>query len=134
MLKWNGHIHEFSMLTNLQVPRCCLMTDQVVLACKLHGFSDASERAYAAVVYLKIVYQQGGAGNIQFVASRTRVCPLKKQSIPRLELLGATILARLINSVRGLHTLLPEPEIYCWVVSFNTLCWIRNDRLWKAYM
>ena len=101
LLKWNGHIHEFSMLTNLQVPKCCLMKDQVVLACKLHGFSYASERAYAAVVYLKIVYQQEGAGNIQIVASRTRVCPLKKQSIPRLELLGATILARLLNSVRG---------------------------------
>ena len=40
---------------------------------------DTFERAYAAVVYLKIVYQQGGAGNIQFVASRTRVCPQKKQ-------------------------------------------------------
>ena len=104
------------------------MKDQVVLTCELHGFSDTSERAYAAVVYLKIVYQQGGASNIQFVASRTRVSPLKKQSIPRLELLGATILARLINSVRGLlHTLLPEPEIYCWVDSFTTLCWIRND-------
>ena len=79
LLKWNGLIHEFLVLTNLRVPRCCLMKDQIVLSCELHGFSDASERAYAAVVYLKIVYQQGGAGNIQFVASRTRVCPLKKQ-------------------------------------------------------
>ena len=86
-------------------------------------------------MYLKIVYQQGGAGNIQFVASRTRVCPQKKQSIPRLELLGTTILARLINSVRRLlHTLLSEPEIYCWADSLTTLCWIRNDRPWKAYI
>ena len=52
-----------------------------------------------------------------------------------MELLGATILARLIDSVRGLlHTLLPEPEIYCWVDSFTTLCWIRNNRPWKAYI
>ena len=97
--KWNCLIHELSVLSNLQIPRCCLMKDQAVL-CELHGFSDASERAYAAVVYLKIVYQQGGASNIHLVASRTRVCPLKKQSIPRLELLGATILARLINNVK----------------------------------
>ena len=94
--RWNGLIHELSVLTNLQIPRCCLMKYQVVLSCELHGFSDASE---TAVVYLKIVYQQGGTGNIQFAASKTRVCPLKKQNIPRLELLGATILARLINRV-----------------------------------
>ena len=56
LIKWNGLIHELSVLTNLQIPRCCLMKDQVVLSCELHGFSDASERAYAAVVYLKIVY------------------------------------------------------------------------------
>ena len=51
--KWNCFIHELLVLTNLQIPRCCLMKEQVVL-CELHGFSDASERAYAAVVYLKI--------------------------------------------------------------------------------
>ena len=105
--KWNCLIHELSVLTNLQIPRCCLMKDQA----ELNGFSDTSERTYAAVVYLKIVYQQGGTGNIHLVAFRTRVCPL---SIPRLELLGETILARVINNVRGLlyiHTLLPEPVI-----------------------
>ena len=134
-MKWNGLIHELSVLTNLQIPKCYLMKDSVALSCELLGFSNASERAYAAMVYLKIVYQHGSTGNIQFVASRTRVSPLKKQSIPRLELLGATILARLINSVRGLlHTPLPEPEIYCWVDSFTTLCWIKNDRPWKAYV
>ena len=84
--KWNGLVHEFSVLANLQIPRCCLVKEQTVLSCKLHGFSDASERAYRAVVYLC----QQGVSNIQFVTSRTRVCSLKKQSIPRLELLGAT--------------------------------------------
>lgn len=100
--QWNGLTHKFSVLANLQIPRCCLVKDQTVLSCELHGFSDASERAYAAVVYLKTMYQQGGVSNIQLVASKTRVCPLKKQSIPRLELLGATILARLISTVSGL--------------------------------
>ena len=122
-MKWNGLIHELSVLTNLQIPRCCLMKDQVVLSCELHGFNDASEGAYAAVVYLKIMYQQGGIGNIQFVASRTRVCPLKNRAFPGWSSWEQlTILARLINRVRGLlHTLLPETEIYCWVDSFTTL-------------
>ena len=35
------------------------------------------------------------------VASKTRVAPLRGQTIPRLELLGAVILARLVKHVVG---------------------------------
>jgi len=60
---------------------------------KLHGFSDACERAYAAVIYLRISYG-GDCVEVSFVASKTHVAPIKKQSIPRLELMVATLLAR----------------------------------------
>ena len=43
----------------------------------------------------------------QLVASKTRVVPVKKQSIPMLELLGAVILARLVNCIRKAITSLP---------------------------
>ena len=67
------------------------MKDHKVVSYQLHGFSDASEKAFVAVVYLRVEYKCMPR-DIQLVASKTRVAPVKKQSIPRLELLGATIL------------------------------------------
>ena len=76
-----------------------------VVSYSLHGFCDTSKYAYAAVVYLVIKTRSGVF--TRFVASKTRVSPLKSQSIPRLELLSAFLLARLMHNVsRSL-----EPEL-----------------------
>ena len=58
-----------------------------VVSYSLHGLCDASKYAYASVVYLVIETRSGTF--TRFVASKTRVSPLKSQSIPRLELLSA---------------------------------------------
>ena len=78
-------------------PRCYLdgTTDGKVISYQLCGFCDASCKAYAAVVYL----QMSAGCKVQFVASKTRVAPLKSQTIPRLELLSAVLLARLMSSI-----------------------------------
>lgn len=47
---------EFSVLANWRIPRCSLLKGQIVFLHELHGFSNPSERAYAAVMYLKTVY------------------------------------------------------------------------------
>ena len=49
---------------------------------------DASEQAIAAVAYLRTVYEAGDV-DVRLIAAKTKVAPLKKQSIPRLELMGA---------------------------------------------
>ena len=58
---------------------------------QLHGFSDASEEAYAGVVYLRLVDSIGRV-HTAIVMSKTRVSPIKRLSIPRLELCGAQLL------------------------------------------
>ena len=65
----------------------------------LQGFCDASVNAYAAVVYLKI--ETADETYLKFVTSKTRVAPLVEQTIPRLELLSALILARPISLSLG---------------------------------
>ena len=65
------------------------------------------------------------------MASKTKVAPVKKQTIPRLELIGATLLARLVNSLLTTYILEWNVEIFYWVDSMTTLHWIRNDRNWK---
>ena len=64
----------------------------------MHGFSDVSEQAYAAAIYLRTIYHDGSI-TTRLVTAKAQVAPIKKQSIPRLELLGALILSRLANTV-----------------------------------
>ena len=65
---------------------------------ELHAFGDASEKGYGAVVYLRV--QIGSEYHVAFVAARSRVAPLKKVSLPRLELLGSLMCARLVDYVQ----------------------------------
>ena len=125
---WNSLLNELKCLNNVKIPRCYFRSRPVQF--KLHGFSDASNRAYAGVVYIRSLYEDGGV-DVRLVTSKTRVAPLKRQTIPRLELLGALILARLINSLD-----LTEGNVktFYWTDSTTALCWIRNEKPWKQYV
>ena len=65
----------------------------------LCGFCDASTKAFAAVVY--ILLRTKTQCIVRFVAAKTRVAPLHTQTIPRLELLSAFLLSKLVVSVRN---------------------------------
>ena len=69
-----------------------------VLFTELHGFPDTSELPDAAVVYLHIETANGGV-QISLISSKTKVAPMKRINIPRLELCGAHHPAQLIHSV-----------------------------------
>jgi len=51
---------------------------------ELNGFSDASIKAYFAVIYIRVV-RADGTVSVSLIAGKTRVAPLKQQSLPRLE-------------------------------------------------
>ena len=110
----------------LRVPRWYLTTSSNRI--KLVGFCDASLRAYAAIVYLM------NNEHCVLVASKTRVAPLKAQTIPRLELLGALLLARLVASVKNSLSALVNESI-CYTDSLIVLHWIRGmDKQWKPFV
>ena len=87
-----------------------------------NGFCDASERGYGSVVYLRI--QGEDKTEVSFVTARARVAPVKKVSLPRLELLGALLSARLIVFVRDALKL---QNVTCkaWTDSTVALGWIQ---------
>ena len=131
--KWNLLISDLQSLNNVCVPRCYFEMYNKVLSVQLHCFSDASEKAYAAVTYLRSKYESGLV-DVNLIAAKTRVAPLKKQSIPRLELLGANILARLASSIQNTLDLSQNIEIFYWVDSKTVLYWIKNAKPWKQYV
>lgn len=123
--------YDIELLSSLRIPRCCFLHNTVLRSAQLHGFCDASEHAYAAVLYLSSSYENG-CTDVKLNCSKTRVSPTKRQSILRLELLGAVILARLAYTV--IPSLPPLAGTKFWTDSMTVLHWIRNRKNWKQYV
>ena len=70
------------------------------------------------------------------VSAKSRVSHIKKQSIPRLELLAANLLANLFVCVYdNLKNVYSFDEIYYWVDSSVVFAWINNvSKVYKQYV
>ena len=69
-MKWVQWVQELKELEQLHIPR--RYTDRPLNAgVELHAFGDASEVAYAAAVYLRVVPEEGS-----LAMSKTRVAPV----------------------------------------------------------
>ena len=90
---------ELHLLSSKKQPRCYFSKTATRQSTQLHGFCDASIQAYAAVIYIRDTYTDQ-APSCVLVTAKTRVTPVKQLSIPRLELCGATLLAKLLAYVR----------------------------------
>lgn len=109
----------------LTLARCPLTTPvNESVQYRLYGFCDASTIAYAVVVYL--AEEDERETRLSFVVAKTRVAPLKSQTIPRLELLSALLLTRLISTIsESLRDRLPLLLPKCFTDSQVALCWIK---------
>ena len=128
-------LSQLGKLTNISFPRCYFKEKEIVNI-QLHGFSDASDVAFASVVYIRIEYSDGEVV-VRFVSSKARVTPLKRQSIPRLELLGANLLAKHMSEVKSsleIEKYSKMVHTFLWTDSLTSLCWIKNVKPWKQYV
>jgi hypothetical protein len=98
------------------------MRPQNCYTLEIHVFCDTSERAYGAVASLQRESQDRET-TTSLVSSKSRVTPPKKVVLPRLELMGAVIGARLANNL--MTTLkIEEKQIEMWTDSMIVLHWI----------
>ncbi|GFU26567.1 integrase catalytic domain-containing protein [Trichonephila clavipes] len=80
MEEWMNFYQKLAKVNNFKIPRCILLPATIRI--EIHGFSDASERAYAAVVYINC-FNESGQSQTRLLCSKSRVAPLKTLTIPR---------------------------------------------------
>ena len=118
MSLWNTWKEDLKELSNLRISRCFVSDLTNVNSVELHGFGDASPKASGAVVYV-VLKDESGKVNVQLVMSKNRVAATKRVTLPRLELLAAFILSKLLKFV--LESLkVTVDRIVCWSDSFST--------------
>ena len=132
--KWKTWVQELRNVNSISVARCIFDPDEgQIQSCQLHGFGDASKKAYCAVVYL--VYKTTKGTFTKLLCSKTRVAPLKELSIPRLELMSARILAVLMDNVyKAIGSQIMIEKMKFWLDSKTALYWIYNHGEWKQWV
>ena len=126
--EWNSWIKDLQNLNQLKIDRCLKPEkfgepEEV----QLHHFADASTKGYGVVTYIRFISQ--GRIHCAFVMGKARVCPLKKITIPRLELTAARVAVRvdvqLTRELKGPGY--EEITSYFWTDSLTVLKYLRNE-------
>ena len=100
---------------------------------ELHGFSDVSQQAMAAVLYIKSI-SLTARSTLSFLISKTKVAPLKRLSIPRLELGAAVLLTKLAKHVLD-NSKFPISHIHLWTDAKVAFTWISSHpSRWKDFV
>ncbi|GFW74304.1 retrovirus-related Pol polyprotein from transposon opus [Trichonephila clavipes] len=95
---WSQWWLELPFLSELKIPRKILDSSGDSSEVQIHTFSDANQRAYGAAAFLRVKHKD--RVSVDLVTSKSRVASLKRLSLPRLELMGALLAARLAKEVK----------------------------------
>lgn len=129
--RWFQLREEFAELSNLEITRWIGVNKNDEI--QMHGFSDASEKAYSAVVYTRTM--KNGKAIIRIIASKTRVASIKaKMTLPQMELCGAVLLAHLMTTIKDALSI-NNLEMVAWSDSTATLGWLKGEPMkWKTFV
>lgn len=94
---WKHWLIIIKRATTIKIPRWMLAAHMQYF--ELHVFVDASEYAFAAVAYARILKGSGSTASIKITAAKSRVAPIRRLSIPRYELQAAVLGVRLMNTI-----------------------------------
>ena len=130
--KWIEFFQELEKLNDISFQRGLFSLNSVGLPV-LCIFADACEYAFGTCAYLRWG-KDDGTFEIRFVAAKSRVAPLKKLTIPRLELQAALLAARLSKTIQK-ESRLKFKEIVYFTDSTIVLAWIQStSREYKQFV
>jgi hypothetical protein len=128
-LLFREYVKELNGLSEIKISRVLVVN----VESEVVSFCDASSKLYAAVVYLR---SEDNFGNIvcRLMCSKTRVAPLKEQTIPRLELQGAVLASELTSRViKNLN--ISVNNTYIFSDSTIVLCWLSKvPTKWNTFV
>ncbi|XP_058817812.1 uncharacterized protein LOC131681118 [Topomyia yanbarensis] len=122
---WTAFRQQLPLVNQLKKGRCITSNHADVI--ELHGYSDASKKAYGAVLYTRCVSSNGRV-KVHLVCSKSRVAPLKPTTIPRLELCGALLLAQLVKKTVA-EMQISFQSVTLWTDSHVVLGWLKKSPL-----
>ncbi|XP_057339370.1 uncharacterized protein LOC130676878 [Microplitis mediator] len=131
--KWTSFKTQLDMIHIIKIPRWIHSSTNSAL--EIHGFSDASQLAMAAAVFIKVLpTARTQRAKVTLLCSKTKVAPLKPLTIPRLELTAAHMLAKLVKHCQTTLNYSHVPT-YLWTDSSITLTWIHSHpSRWKDFV
>ncbi|GFS80422.1 integrase catalytic domain-containing protein [Trichonephila clavipes] len=128
--QWTTFRKELHLIEKMKIPRCVLIPSYIQL--EIHAFCDSSVRAYCTAIYLKCIASE--SISVSLLTSKTRVAPLKTQSLPRLELCAALLLSNVLQVVLREFPLSIHRTI-AWTDSTITLAWLKTEPYrWQPFV
>ena len=119
--RWTAEVSELDRYVKL--PRCMTNGDEDARH-QLHHFADGSTRGYGVVSYL--LTQVDDSISCSIIMAKARLAPIKTVTIPRLELMAATLAAKQDQLLRQeLNIDLEESQF--WSDSTIVLQYIHNE-------
>ena len=127
--EWSQWTKELPKLQEVKLDRCLKppRSDEHTNI-QFHHFADASEQGYGVVSYVRYMY--GAQIHCAFLSAKARVRPLKKMTIPRLELTAAVTAVRVDSKLRNewkKGSEEEEMESHLWTDSMTVLKYIENE-------
>ena len=128
--RWKSYCLNLEDINLVQTHRCIKPNDFAKL--QLMAFSDASVKAFGAVIYLRSIDKRGKISST-LLASKSKVAPLKTVSLPRLELNGALLLTELLQQVS--EALKFNCEVHAYTDSMIVLQWLASHPgKWQTFV
>ena len=127
---WRKFHSQLPVLNEVRIDRCVILPGAASV--EIHCFSDASEKAYGACLYIRSQDSEGRVA-VRLLTSKSKVAPIQCQTIPRLELRGALLAAQLYEKVQQ-SIKISVPACF-WTDSTCVLRWIKAvPTTWSTFI
>ncbi|XP_041449449.1 uncharacterized protein LOC121404235 [Drosophila obscura] len=127
---WETFLKSFPAIQDIRIPRWLHVCPMAKV--QIHGFCDASQRAYGAAIYIRVERPQGIV--CALLTAKARVAPVKTVSLPRLELCGAVLLTELSEAILP-QLPLDTSQVSFWTDSTIVLAWLNRPACdWTTFV